>query len=108
VVLEHNWLTGHGLRVQALDLYEENAVITGVINVVGREALREEACKLPPGLNQRHAPTNLRLKPLEDGTVEATAYAAVYLHRGDGPDGAVPGAIVDCTFIFRRDTDGRW
>jgi hypothetical protein len=108
VVLEHNWLTDHGLQVQAPDLYEENAMITGVINVVGREALREEARKLPPGLNQRHASTNLRLRPLEDGTVEATTYTVVYRHRGDGPGGTVPGAIVDCTFTFRRDADGRW
>ncbi len=108
VILEHNWLTDHGLQVRAPDMYEENAVITGVINVVGREALREEARKLPTGLNQRHASTNLRLKLLEDGTVEATTYTAVYRHRGGGLGGTAPGAIVDCTLIFRRDADARW
>jgi ketosteroid isomerase-like protein len=108
VILEHNWRTDHGMQEAAVELYEEDAVITGVVNVRGREALRAVARQDPPDLKQRHVTTNLRLMPLEDGTVQATTYAAVYRHRGDGKTDTVPGAIVDCTFVFRRGADGQW
>ena len=108
VILEHNWRSDHGLQEKAADLYEEEAVITGVINVSGREALRAIARQDPAGLKQRHVTTNLRLTPFEDGTVQATTYTAVYRHRGDGKSDTTPGAVVDSTFVFRRSADGQW
>jgi ketosteroid isomerase-like protein len=108
VILEHNWRSDHGLQEKAADLYEEDAIITGVINVSGREALRAIARQDPPDLKQRHATTNLRLMPLADGTVQATTYTAVYRHRGDGSSDTTPGVIVDSTFMFRRSADGQW
>src|ERR1700722_17886299 len=108
VILEHNWRTDHGLQETAADLYEEDAVITGVINVSGREALRAIARQDPPDLKQRHVTTNLRLTPVADGNVQATTYTAVYRHRGDGKSDTTPGVIVDCTFVFRRGADGQW
>ena len=87
VILEHNWRSDHGLQETAADLYEEDAVITGVVNVRGREALREIARQDPPDLKQRHVTTNLRLTPVADGTVQATTYTAVYRHRNGGPSG---------------------
>ncbi len=108
VILEHNWRSDHGLQEKAVDLYEEDAVITGVINVNGREALRAIARQDPADLKQRHVTTNLRLTPLADGTVQATTYTTVYRHHGDGSSDTTPGAIVDSTFVFRRNADGQW
>jgi len=108
LILEHNWRTDHGMQERAVDLYQEDAVISGVVNVRGREALRAVARQDPPDLKQRHVTTNLRVTPLEDGTVQATTYTAVYRHRGDGKTDTVPGAIVDSTFVFRRGADGEW
>jgi len=108
VILEHNWRSDHGLQESVAELYEEDAVITGVVNARGREALRAIARQDPPDLKQRHVTTNLRLTPLQDGTVQATTYTAVYRHHGDGKSDTVPGVIVDCTFVFRRSADGQW
>jgi ketosteroid isomerase-like protein len=108
VILEHNWRSDHGLQETAADLYEEDAVITGVVNVRGREALRAIARQDPPDLKQRHVTTNFRLTPLTDGTVQATTYTSVYRHRGDGKSDTTPGAIVDSTFVFRRSAAGQW
>jgi hypothetical protein len=108
VILEHNWRSDHGLQETAADLYEEDAVITGVVNVRGREALRAIARQDPPDLKQRHVTTNFRLTALTDGTVQATTYTSVYRHHGDGKSDTTPGAIVDSTFVFRRSTAGPW
>lgn len=109
VIYEHNYLSDLGPREQILDLYEEDCVLTGVLNVVGREALRAIVLEQPDDLVQRHHTSNIRLAWLEDGTVLAMTLSAVYRPRPDGDGTAVPTvAIVVGVHVLKRGSDGRW
>lgn len=108
VIYERNWLSDHGFPERVVDLYEEDCPITGVVNVVGREALRSLVAQDPSDMTQRHVTTNMRLVPLEDGAVLATTVTTVYRLHGDDKRRNPSPVIVDCTFVFRRDHEGRW
>jgi ketosteroid isomerase-like protein len=108
IIYEHNWRSDHGLQETVVDFYEENCVMTGVANIVGRQAILERARQVPADLQQRHVTTNVRLTLLDDGTVQATSYLTAYRHRGDGAQDNVPSAFIEDTSILHRGADGRW
>ena len=57
LIVEHNWRTDHAPPGEVADLYEENCVVTGLINAQGREALRrlaEQVSHQPAATSSHH------------------------------------------------------